>query len=246
MNVIRSSSACPPPPTPRIEIRPPRARLARSPAKFGPPMSSSTTSNGPRASKPSGLMTSTPAPPSSATAPRNASLRTVAVTRAPARAASCTPAMPTPPAAPWTRTCSPSVSPHWLNRASWAVVNTSGKPPASGHGNPSGTGSASRSGTIASSAWPPPATTAITRSPVSKCWAPGPATTTSPAISRPGTSAGAPGGAGYNPIRWNMSGPFSPAARTATSSSPVPGSGSGCSRHSRWPSTIVTARTGRK
>ena len=34
-----------------------------------------------------------------------------------------------------------------------------------------------------------------------------------------------------------------PAARTATAISPAPGSGSGCSRHSSAPSTIVTACT---
>ena len=49
-----------------------------------------------------------------------------------------------------------------------------------------GTGMASRSWTTASSAWPPPPTTAMTRSPTAKRSAPGPAATTSPASSRPG------------------------------------------------------------
>ena len=73
--------------------------------------------------------------------------------------------MPTPPAAPWTRTRSPSVSPHWVNSASCAVVKTSGKPPASAQPRPAGTGSATRSCTTASSACAPPPTTAITWSP---------------------------------------------------------------------------------
>ena len=44
--------------------------------------------------------------------------RTVAVTRAPACAASCTAAVPTPPAAPETRTRSPICSSAWRKRAS--------------------------------------------------------------------------------------------------------------------------------
>ena len=59
-----------------------------------------------------------------------------------------------------------------------------------------GTGIAVRSCTTASSAWPPPATIDITRSPGSKRWTPGPHSTTSPASSSPGMSCGAPGGAG--------------------------------------------------
>ena len=55
--------------------------------------------------------------------------------------------------------------PHWVNSASCAVVNTSGKPPAAAQEMPSGTGMAVRSCTTASSACPPPPTTAMTRSP---------------------------------------------------------------------------------
>ena len=57
-------------------------------------------------------------------------------------------------------------------------------------------GIAARSCTTASSAWAPPPTTAITRSPSAKRPAAGPAATTSPASSTPGMSAGEPGGAG--------------------------------------------------
>src|SRR3546814_11167508 len=56
-------------------------------------------------------------------------------------------------------------------------------------------------------------------------------------------SAGEPSGAGLRPATWSRAAPFRPAARTATTTSPAPGSGSGCSRHSRAPSTIVTAYT---
>ena len=61
-----------------------------------------------------------------------------------------------------------------MKSASWAVVKTSGRPPAWGQSRPSGTGMAARSCTTASSAWPPPPTTAITRSPSEKRRAPGP------------------------------------------------------------------------
>ena len=58
--------------------------------------------------------------------------------------------------------------PACVKSASWAVVKTSGTPPAAVQSSSSGTGIAVRSWTTASSAWPPPATIAITRSPGSK------------------------------------------------------------------------------
>ena len=85
---------------------------------------------------------------------------------------------------------------HWVNRASWAVEKASGNPPASSQGSPSGTARAQRSSTAAISAWAPPPTTAMTRSPTAKRAARRPTATTSPATSRPGMSAGTPGGAG--------------------------------------------------
>ena len=93
------------------------------------------------------------------------SLRTVVTTRAPARAASCTPATPTPPAPPCTSTRSPIVSPHWVNERVVGGGEHLGEPAGLAHDSRSGTGSASRSCTTARSACPPPATTAITRSP---------------------------------------------------------------------------------
>jgi hypothetical protein len=74
------------------------------------------------------------------------------VTRAPAIVASWIAAMPTPPAAPWTSTRSPTVSPAWVKSASCAVVNASGTPPAAVQSSSSGTGIAARSCTTASSA----------------------------------------------------------------------------------------------
>ena len=83
-----------------------------------------------------------------------------------------------------------------MKSASWAVVKTSGTPPASVKLRPSGMGMSWRSCTVASSACPPPPTMAITRSPSAKRSAPGPRAATSPASSSPGMSCGDPGGAG--------------------------------------------------
>ena len=130
--------------------------------------------------------------------------------------------------------------------ASCAVVKTSGKPPAAGHSSAAGTGISRRSLTTASSACPPPPTTAITRSPSANRSAPAPSAATSPASSIPGMSCGDPGGAGYRPRRCEMSPPFSPAARTRTSTSPFAGTGSGCSSMTIFSSRMVTARTGVK
>ena len=88
--------------------------------------------------------------------------------------------MPTPPAAPWTSSRSPTVSPACVKSASWAVVKTSGTPPAAVQSSSSGIGIAVRSCTTANSAWPPPATIAITRSPGSKRPTRRPHATTSP------------------------------------------------------------------
>jgi len=94
---------------------------------------------------------STTEAPSRATSARIAGLRTVAVTRAPVATASWTAALPTPPAPPEMHTRSPTARPHWVNRASWAVVHTSGTAPASSQDSSAGTGIAIRSCTTASS-----------------------------------------------------------------------------------------------
>ena len=125
-----------PPPTPITLTRPPVASDRTSSARFGPPISSSTTLNGPCSTNPSGA---TAVAPKAATRWRISALRTVAMTVAPAATASWTPAMPTPPAAPCTHTRSPSNRPHCVKRASLAVVKTSGNAPASSQDTPSGT-----------------------------------------------------------------------------------------------------------
>ena len=87
-------------------------------------------------------------------------------------------------------------SPPWVKSASWAVVNTSGTPPAAGQSSSSGTGMAVRSWTTASSACPPPATIAITRSPTSKRRTPGPHVDDLAGQLEAGDVLRAPGGAG--------------------------------------------------
>ncbi len=59
-------------------------------------------------------------------------------------------------------------NPAWENRASWAVENTSGNPPAAEPSNEDGTGIANDSSNEHSSAWAPPDTTAMTLSPTPK------------------------------------------------------------------------------
>ena len=193
ISLRRSNSVVAPAPTPMMQIRPPIASASRFSDRFGAPTSSRITSYSPCSTKASGSIAFTP---SAAIWSRACWLRTVAVTRAPAITPSWTAAMPTPPAAPCTSNRSPTVRPAWVKSASWAVVKTSGTPPAAVQSSSSGTGIAVRSWTTASSAWPPPATIAITRSPGSKRPARRPQVTTSPASSSPGMSAGAPGGAG--------------------------------------------------
>ena len=136
---------------------------SRLPGRFGAPTSSRTTSKGPCSSKPSGSIAVAPSSSTSARsvlvadggrharAGRAAELHRGACPRRPRRRAR----------AGARRRCSSA----WVKSASWAVVKTSGTPPACGQSSASGTGIAPRSCTTASSAWPPPPTTAITRSP---------------------------------------------------------------------------------
>jgi len=75
-------------------------------------------------------------------------------------------------------------------------MNTSGKPPASSQVMFSGTSMALPSSTTINSAWAPPPTRAMTRSPMPKRRTSEPVPITSPANSIPGMSWGYPGGAG--------------------------------------------------
>ena len=170
ISASRFSSALAPAETPITRMRPPVASACRFSGMLGAPTSSRITSNGPCSAKPSqrdrlGA--------ERGTCSRSSSRRTVAVTRAPAARASWIAAVPTPPAPPCTSRCSPGRSPAWVKSASWAVVNTSGSPPAAGQSSAAGTGISTRSCTTASSACAPPPTIAITRSPTAKRSAPG-------------------------------------------------------------------------
>ena len=74
------------------------------------------------------------------------------------------------------------------------------------------------------SAYPPPFVSAQTLLPISQAVASTPASTTSPATSRPMMGL-APGGAGYCPLRWATSGRLTPAACTRISTSSARGRG---------------------
>ena len=122
--------------TPMMEIRPPVARPSRSAAKLGAPTRSSTTSKGPCSERSASandghVATGAPDPldltPQIGVPDRR---RDVGA----GEGGELDSAIPTPPAAPWISTRSPSVSPHWVNSASCAVANTSRKPPAYGQG----------------------------------------------------------------------------------------------------------------
>lgn len=173
-----------------------RSKATRS-RQSSPPTSSTITSYGACAASWSGVTTSTrPSGTSPVTRSWSSGRRTLATTCAPDTAATWTMAVPTPPAAPVINTRSPARTPTWVTRPSQAVLNASGKPAASSHDSPSGTARRRSAGTVIRSAWPPPPTNAITRSPGATPTTPGPTCSTSPATSRPGTSAGHPGGAG--------------------------------------------------
>ena len=174
MSSSRFTSAWAPAPDADDAMRPPMERDRRSAARLGAPTSSSTTSKGPWSSKSAGIDGRRPGERRHLLAPR-AGLRTVATTRAPAaigelHARHAHAAGGAVDAAPTRR----PARPHWVKSASNAVVYTSGNPPASGHGTPSGTGRRCRSCTTARSAWAPPPTTAMTRSPMANRLVPGP------------------------------------------------------------------------
>ena len=161
ISASRLSSALAPAPTPITAIRPPVSSASRLSGMFGAPTSSRITSKGPCSANPSQAIGRAP---SSATASRSSSRRTVAVTSAPAARPSWIAAVPTPPAPPCTSRRSPIPSPACVKSASWAVVKTSGRPPAGDPGQRLGHRHQLRArGTTASSAWAPPPTIAITR-----------------------------------------------------------------------------------
>src|SRR5690606_5567549 len=76
------------------------------------------------------------------------------------------------------------------------------------------------------SAYPPPSSSATTRSPVDHPVTASPTAAIVPDTSRPGQS-GAPGGGGYEPARCSRSARFTPAEATCTTTSSGPGVWSG-------------------
>ena len=151
-------------------------------------------------------------------------------------------AVPTPDAPACTNAIPPSARPPWSTRASQAVMNTSGSPPASSSDTPSGTRTAWFSWTTARSAYPPPAVMAITASPTAHRVTPSPRATTWPANSRPGISCSI-GGPGYKPMRCSRSARLQDVPTTSTSTSPGAGMGSGTSRMVRTSGPPCSLRT---
>ena len=208
--------------------RPLRASASMLPAMCGPPTSSRITS-----APPSSLMrakaSSAPiaSAPSAATAARCCSLRTLATTRAPSTRAIWTAAVPTPPLAPFTSTVSPATRPACRTRASNAVRKTSGTAAAWASSSESGTLASSRSAATTRVARPPPPTRPNARSPDLNAVTASPTSTTVPATSIPGMSAGQPAGTGWRPSRCSTSAGLMPANAGAITTSNLPGDGSG-------------------
>ena len=170
--------------------------------------------------------------------------RTVAVTRAPADAPSWTAAVPTPPAAPWTRSRSPGASPAWVKIASCAVVKTSGVPPACGPVER--VGHRHRLALVDRRELGLPAAADDGHDAVAGLEA-GRARAERDDLAgelEPGDVLRRARRGGVHPARCMMSAPLSPAALTRTRISPLPGSGSGWSSTTISLSRIVTARMG--
>ena len=130
-----------------------------------------------------------------------------------------------------------------MNSASWAVTKTSAAPPArAASPAPRAPAWRPRSCSTASSAWPPPPTIAITRSPSEKRCAPGPSPTTSPASSRPGMSCGRAGRRRIAALALQHVGAVEAGGLHGDQHLSRSGSGIGWSSTLRAPSLIVTAR----
>ena len=163
-------------------------------------------------------------------APARSSLsgvREVPITVTPSTSASCAAAVPTPLPIACTSTLSPPRTRACRTMASHAVRNASGIAAASTYVMLSSTAIASAWCTTTYSAWAPPPTSPITRSPRDQYVTPRPTSTISPAYSSPGMSSGQPAGAGYLPARWLRSARLRPAAWTRTRIWPSCGTGVG-------------------
>ena len=151
------------------------------------------TSNGPASANPSGAITLTPRAP---TCSRQRSLRTVAVTRAPAIVPSCTAAVPTPPARAVDEQPlagrQPGLGEERVVGGGEDLRHPAGRDPVEvlGHRH--------RGPLVDHGELGLPAAADDRHDPVARLEAlgAGPSATTSPASSRPGMSGGQPGGAG--------------------------------------------------
>ncbi|CAB4895510.1 unannotated protein [freshwater metagenome] len=138
--------------------------------------------------------------------------------------------MPTPDAPACTNAQRPDVSPPCRTSASHAVKKTSGIAAASAREMLPGTANNCRSWVQMYSAYAPPDSIAITRSPIFHILTRSPIALTTPEYSRPGISRKpAPRGSGYPPIRCKMSARLSAVARICTCTSSGPGTGTGTS-----------------
>ncbi len=150
----------------------------------------------------------------------------VANTRAPNARAIWIAVVPMPLVPPWTRNDSPLRSRPRSKTFIHTVKNVSGIPAAATRSTPPGSGRHCTSGATQYSAYPPPDTSAQTRSPSRQRATLSPHSAITPDTSRPGISL-APGGGGYFPSRCMRSGRFTPAAATRMSTSRGPGRGIG-------------------
>ena len=173
ISASRLISAFAPAPTPITLMRPPVGqRVAGSRAGWARRRARGSRRTGRARRSPRAR---SPRRPSAPTGSRSSVAATVAVTRGAGRArrAGSRPCRPRrPPRAPAGARRRRSAA--CVKSASWAVVKTSGSPPAAAQSSDSGTGISTRSWTTTSSAWAPPPTIAITRSPAAKRSAPGP------------------------------------------------------------------------
>src|SRR4051812_42848670 len=217
-------------------------------AKPSPPTGSHTTSapRPPVSSRTAGTQSSAAssawsAPAAIATAIRSRPLAMPTIVPAPSARATWMHAVPTPPAAPWTRTASPSASRPCRVSARWAVWKLTTNPAPASMLVSSGSGMTRNAGAAASSAQPPNAVPAATRIPGEKP-EPSGAWRTTPATSSPGTN-GSGGRIWYSPrqIRWSTK--PTPAAWTSISTMPSPAAGSSTSAIPRPDGPVSDSRS---
>eukprot|EP00962_Isochrysis_galbana_P048311 scaffold20086_cov157-Isochrysis_galbana.AAC.2 len=213
--------------------RPSTPSTCRFCAAYAPATGSSTTLNDPVGESSITFAAHSPsvrtAPPTAPCATQSSSFcfePTVTTGVAPSTPATiCMAASPTPDEAAWIKTTSPGFTPAVSTTSWYAVSQASAIEPASAHDRCSGIRITVKAETDTYSAYPPPGSSAITRSPGLKL-APLPLAATSPAHSRPSTSV-VPGGGLARPFRCTVSSRLIDVVRTRISTSPAAGTGVG-------------------